>query len=133
MLKNTSAKQDARGFKLVPESWLTWLRKVPFGGALGVALAGALLWFAPHLIPEGWKTEAVVGVFLAVGVVVHRVGEALLGWLVEPAARHLRARWEAALQLRKIERYRRRRLIAAAEARRLAEGIARKDVQAGRK
>jgi len=133
MLKNTAAKQDTRGFKLVPESWLTWLRKVPFGGALGVALAGALLWFAPHLIPEGWRVEAVVGVFLAAGVVVHRLGESLFGWFVEPAARHLRARWEAALQLRKIERYRKQRLLDAAEARRLAGAIARKDVTGSRR
>lgn len=133
MLKNTAAKKDTRGFKLVPESWLTWLRKVPFGGALGVALAGALLWFAPHLIPEGWKVEAVVGVFLAGGVVVHRLGEALFGWFAEPAARHLRARWEAALQLRKIARYRKQRLLDAAEARRLAGAVARKDVAGGRR
>lgn len=133
MLKNAATKQDTRGFKLVPESWLTWLRKVPFGGALGVALAGALLWFAPHLIPEGWRVEAVVGVFLAAGVVVHRLGESLFGWFVEPAARHLRARWEAALQLRKIERYRKQRLLDAAEARRLAGAIARKDVTGSRR
>lgn len=133
MLKNTAGKKDTRGFKLVPESWLTWLRKVPFGGALGVALAGALLWFAPHLIPEGWKVEAVVGVFLAAGVVVHRLGEALFGWFAEPGTRHLRARWEAALQLRKISRYRKQRLLSAAEARRLSEVIARKDVTAARR
>ena len=133
MLKNAAGKKDTGGFKLVPESWLRWLKKVPFGGALGVALAGALLWFAPHLVPEGWKTEAVVGVFLAAGVVVHRIGEALFGWFVEPAARHLRARWEATLQLRKIDRYRRQRLLAAAEARRLAGAIARKDVTGNRR
>jgi uncharacterized membrane protein len=133
MLKNTAGKQDTRGFKLVPESWLRWLKKVPFGGAVGVALAGALLWFAPHLVPQGWRVEAVVGVFLAAGVVVHRLSEALLGWFVEPAARHLRARWEAALQLRKVERYRRQRLIAAAEAKRLAGAIARKDVTGARR
>jgi hypothetical protein len=133
MLKNTSVKQDARGFKLVPEAWLRWLKKVPFGGALGVALAGALLWFAPHLVPDGWKTEAVVGVFLAAGVVIHRIGESLFGWFAEPAARHLRARWEAALQLRKIERYRKQRLLDAAEARRLAAAIARKDVTGTRR
>jgi uncharacterized membrane protein len=133
MLKNAAPKQDTKGFKLVPESWIRWLKKVPFGGALGVALAGALLWFAPHLVPEGWKVEAVVGVFLAAGVVAHRLGESLFSWFAEPAVRHLRARWEASLQLRKVERYRRERLLPAAEARRLASQIAHRDVTGGRR
>lgn len=133
MLKNSAPKQDTRGFKLLPESWLGWLKKVPFGGAVGVALAGALLWFAPDVIPEGWKVEAVVGVFLAAGVVVHRLLGALLGWFVEPATRHLRSRWEAALKLRKIERYQRLGAIPPADARRLITAVAKKDVTSPRK
>jgi len=62
------------------------------------------------------------------GVVLHRVLEMLLGWLLEPAQRHLGARFEAWLRIGKVEQYRRRGLLAEEEARALLERIVRDDV-----
>jgi hypothetical protein len=62
------------------------------------------------------------------GVVLHRVLEMLLGWLLEPVQRHLGARFEAWLRIAKVERYRRRGLIAEEEAQALLERIVRDDV-----
>ncbi len=95
---------------------------------MGVVVAGVVLWRAPGIVPAGWTAEAVLSLGMALGVVIHRLLDAVLGWLVEPMVRHLGARWEAAIQLGKLARYRKRGLIPDGEARELTGRIVRADV-----
>jgi hypothetical protein len=133
-LKNTAPLEgDAARPLKVAFNWVTAtganiLRTLPLGGAAGVVAAGLVLWFAPKLVPAGWSAEAVLSLGMGSGVVLHRVLEMLLGWLLEPAQRHLGARFEAWLRIGKVEQYRRRGLIAEEEARALLERIVRDDV-----
>jgi len=113
-------------------SWATWLRYVPFGGILGVLASVAIVWKLPRYVPEGWKPETFVGVGLAVGIAVSRICNWLFGWLFgwffEPILRHMRAAWEARIQVRKLERYRKSGFIDEEELKKLAAKIAKSDV-----
>ena len=105
-LKNTAPVSE--GFKAkfnwVTQAGASTLRNLPFGGALGVVAAGIVLWLAPQLIPEGWSAEAVLSLGMGAGVVVHRLFVGTFGWFIEPMKRHLGSRWEAWIQLGKLER-----------------------------
>jgi hypothetical protein len=115
-------------FNWVTTTGANILRTLPLGGAAGVVGSGFVLWFAPRLVPEGWSAEAVLSLGMGAGVVAHRLLDLAIGWLLEPAHRHLGARFEAWLRLGKVERYRRRGLIPEEEARALVERIVRDDV-----
>ena len=129
-LKNTAPLGGSlkAKFNWVTQSGASVLKNLPFGGATGVVASGAVLWFAPQLVPEGWSAEAVLSLGMGGGIVAHRVFDGLLGWFVEPARLHLAARWEASLRLRKLEGYRNRKLIPDAEAEALVTRIVKDDV-----
>ena len=129
-LKNTAPLGGSlkAKFNWVTQSGASVLKNLPFGGATGVVASGAVLWFAPDLVPEGWSAEAVLSLGMGGGIVAHRVFDGLLGWFVEPARLHLGARWEASLRLRKLEGYRNRNLIPDAEAEALVTRIVKDDV-----
>jgi hypothetical protein len=131
-LKNTAPVSE--GFKAkfnwVTQAGASTLRNLPFGGALGVVAAGIVLWLAPQLIPEGWSAEAVLSLGMGAGVVVHRLFVGTFGWFVEPMKRHLGARWEAWIQLGKLERYNRRGMIKAEQVHVLTERIVQDDIKA---
>jgi hypothetical protein len=55
------------------------IKSLPFGGAVGVVVAGAMLWLAPRLVPEGWSSEAVLSLGMGTGVVLHRLVDAWFG------------------------------------------------------
>ena len=115
-------------FNWVTQAGSSVLRNLPFGGAVGVVASGAVLWFAPHLVPAGWSAEAVLSLGMGLGVVLSRLVEGVAGWFFEPARRHLGARWEAWLRLGKLDGYRKRGLIAEREAQELAVKIVKEDL-----
>jgi len=88
----------------------------------------AIVWKLPSYVPEGWKPETFVAVGLAVGIGVSRISNWLFGWFFEPILRHLRAAWEARIQVRKLERYRKSGFIDEDEIKKLAAKIAKSDV-----
>jgi hypothetical protein len=104
------------------------LRSIPFGGALGVAAAGGALWLAPEILPAGWSSQSFLALGMGVGIVADRVVSATIGWVIAPVLRHLAARWEAMLQLRKLGGYQKRRVIGEADGKRIALRIAKSDV-----
>jgi hypothetical protein len=129
-LKNTAPLRGSikAKFNWVTQSGASVLKNLPLGGATGVVASGAVLWFAPELVPEGWSAEAVLSLGMGGGIVAHRIFDGLLGWFVEPARLHLGARWEASLRLRKLEGYRSRKLIPDVEADALVTRIVKDDV-----
>lgn len=129
-LKNTAPPGGSlkAKFNWVTQSGASVLKNLPFGGATGVVASGAVLWFAPGLVPQGWSAEAVLSLGMGGGIVAHRIFDGLLGWFVEPARLHLGARWEASLRLRKLEGYRSRKLIPDTEANALITRIVKDDV-----
>jgi hypothetical protein len=132
-LRNTAplhGKPLVNRLNLLTRTGASLIRTVPFGGAVGIVAAGVFLWLAPERVPPGWSAQAVITLGMAAGVVLHRVIDAVSGWLVEPGERHLRATWNAWIGLAKIERYRRRGILSAEEAQQLAGKIARDDVAA---
>ncbi len=104
------------------------LKSIPFGGALGVAAAGGALWLAPEILPTGWSSQSFLALGMGAGIVLDRLVSATIGWIIAPVIRHLAARWEATLQLRKLARYRARRVIGDADGKRIAVRIAKSDV-----
>ena len=134
-LRNT-APRDAplkARFNLVTQAGASLLRNLPFGGAVGVVVAGVVLWFAPGLGPAGWSAEAVLSLGMGSGVVLQRLFDGAVGWFLEPAKRHLGARWEARIRLGKLDGYRKRGLLAESDAKELATRIVREDVSPRRK
>ena len=108
------------------------LKSLPFGGALGVVLAGLMLWFTPEVLPDGWSPQSFLAFGLGAGIVAGRLIAATIGWIIAPILRHLESRWEARIQLGKLSRYRRRGLIGTADGRRIALRIAKSDVAGDR-
>ncbi|HSE51699.1 MAG TPA: hypothetical protein VLB00_05895 [Gemmatimonadales bacterium] len=104
------------------------LRSIPFGGALGVVAAGTALWLAPEILPAGWSPQSFLAFGMGTGIVIDRLLAATIGWIVSPLLRHLSSRWEATLQLGKLERYQRRGTIGGADGKRIALRIAKSDV-----
>ena len=92
-----------------------------------------MLWLAPHLIPEGWSAEAVLSLGMGGGIVSIACWLGLLGWFIEPVRRHLGARWEAWIQLSKLEGYSKRGMIAAEQAHLLTDRIVQDDINAKKK
>lgn len=131
-LKNSAPVSE--GFKAkfnwVTQAGANTLRNLPFGGALGVVAAGIVLWLAPRFIPEGWSAEAVLSLGMGTGVVVHRLFVGTFGWFIEPMKRHLGARWEAWIQLGKLERYSKRGLIGTEQVHLLTDRIVQQDITA---
>jgi hypothetical protein len=115
-------------FNLVTQTGASLLRNLPFGGAVGVVVAGIILWFAPGLVPIGWSAEAVLSLGMGSGVVLQRLVDGAVGWFFEPARRHLGARWEARIRLGKLDGYRKRGLVAESDAKELATRIVREDL-----
>jgi hypothetical protein len=129
-LRNT-APRDAplkATFNLVTQTGAALLRNLPFGGAVGVVAAGIVLWFAPGLVPAGWTAEAVLSLGMGSGVVLQRLVDGAFGWFLEPARRHLGARWEARIRLGKLEGYQKRGLLAPADAKDLTTRIVKDDL-----
>ena len=129
-LRNTAPRSSplmAR-FNWVSQSGASLLRNLPFGGAVGVVASGVVLWFAPRLVPEGWSAEAVLSLGMGSGIVLHRLLDGALGWFLEPVRRHLGARWEAFIRLGKLDRYRKRGVIAARDANLLIGRIVKDDI-----
>jgi hypothetical protein len=116
------------GFNWVTTAGASVMRNLPLGGTIGVVVGGIILWFLPRVVPQGWSAEAVLSLGMGAGVVVHRLIDGILGWFIEPMRRHLGARWEARLRLRKLDRYRKEGLIPAEEADVLLGRIVRDDV-----
>lgn len=108
------------------------LKSIPFGGALGVVTAGGALWLAPEIVPDGWSSQSFLAFGMGAGIVIDRLVSATIGWIVSPVLRHVSARWEATLQLRKLELYRRRGVIGGADGKRIATRIAKSDVDGDR-
>ncbi len=131
-LKNTApvGRTIKATFNWVTQAGASTLKNLPFGGAIGVVAAGVVLWFAPRLVPDGWSAEAVLSLGMGSGIVLHRLFDGLLGWLVEPARRHLGARWEAVLQLGKLHRYEKRGMIPAEQVHALTDRIVQDDIKA---
>ena len=130
-LKNTAPKGPlAVKLNLLTTTGAALVKSLPFGGAVGVVVAGAVLWLAPRLVPEGWSSEAVLSLGMGAGVVLHRLVDAWFGWFFAPLGRHLHARWDAAIQLAKLGRYQKRGLIPPEDAHDIAGRIVRADVQA---
>ena len=131
-LKNAAPVSE--GFKAkfnwVTQAGASTLRNLPFGGALGVVAAGMVLWLAPQFIPEGWSAEAVLSLGMGAGVVVHRLFVGTFGWFIEPMKRHLGARWEAWIQLGKLEGYSKRGMIAQDQVHLLTDRIVQQDITA---
>jgi hypothetical protein len=126
---DTSATRPLKvAFNWVTTAGSNVLRTLPLGGAFGVVAAGLVLWFAPRLVPDGWSAEAVLSLGMGAGVVTHRLLDALVGWMLEPARRHLGSRFEAWLRIWKVERYRRRGLLADEDAKLLLQRIVQDDV-----
>jgi hypothetical protein len=131
-LKNTAPREHPirAAFNWVTQAGASVLQNVPFGGAVGVVGSGVVLWFAPQFIPDGWSAEAVLSLGMGSGIVLHRLADGLLGWFIEPARRHLGARWEAFLRLGKLDRYRERGLIGTDIADELMGRIVKDDITA---
>ena len=129
-LRNTAPSEGTlkARFNWVTQSGAALLRNLPFGGAIGVVGSGIVLWFAPQLVPQGWSAEAVLSLGMGSGIVLHRLLDGALGWLIETVRRHLGARWEASLRLGKLERYRKRGLLPVEDAAALTGQIVREDI-----
>ena len=134
-LRNT-APRDAplkAKFNLVTQAGASLLRNLPFGGAVGVVAAGVILWFVPGLVPAGWSAEAVLSLGMGSGVVLQRLLDGAVGWFFEPARRHLGARWEARIRLGKLDGYRKRGLLAEADAKEMMGRIVKDDLMPRKK
>ena len=131
-LKNTAPLSEGykAKFNWVTQAGASTLRNLPFGSALGVVAAGLVLWLAPHLIPDGWSAEAVLSLGMGAGVVLHRVFVGTFGWFIEPMKRHLGSRWEAWIQLGKLEGYSKRGMIDSEQAHVLTDRIVQQDITA---
>lgn len=131
-LKNTApiGRTVKATFNWVTQAGASTLRNLPFGGALGVVTSGVILWFAPQLVPEGWSAEAVLSLGMGSGIVLHRLLDGMLGWLIEPMRRHLGSRWEAWIQLGKLDGYRKRGLLPGEQAQVLTARIVQDDINA---
>lgn len=129
-LKNTAPAGDRfiTRLNLLTRSGVSLLKSLPFGGAVGVVTSGIVLWFLPSLVPAGWSAEAVLSLGMGGGMVLERLVNGLLGWFLEPVRRHLGSRWEAWLQLRKLDGYARRGMLQEKDAAELTEKIVRADV-----
>jgi len=84
------------------------------------------------VLPDGWSSQSFLAFGMGAGIVVDRLVSATIGWIVSPVLRHVSARWEATLQLRKLELYRRRGVIGGADGKRIATRIAKSDVDGDR-
>ena len=104
------------------------LKSIPFGGALGVAIAGLALWIDPTILPAGWSSQSFLALGMGVGIVVDRILGVTVGWILTPVFKHLASRWEATLQLRKLGGYQKRQLIGPVDGKRIALKIAKHDV-----
>jgi len=62
--------------------------------------------------------------------VVHRLFVGTFGWFIEPMKRHLGARWEASIQLGKLEGYSKRGMIAQDQVHLLTDRIVQQDITA---
>ncbi len=131
-LKNTApiGRTVKASFNWVTQAGANTLRNLPFGGALGVVVAGAVLWLTPPFVPDGWSAEAVLSLGMGSGVVLHRLLHGALGWFFEPMRRHLGSRWEAWIQLGKLDGYRKRGLLPAEQAHVLTDRIVQDDINA---
>ena len=131
-LKNTAPAGGGlkARFNWVTQAGASTLKNLPFGAAVGVVASGIGLWLAPHLIPEGWSAEAVISLGMGGGIVVHRLLEGALGWFIEPMRRHLGSRWEAWIQLGKLDGYRKRGLLPGEQAEVLTARIVQEDINA---
>ena len=131
-LKNTApiGRTVKASFNWVTQAGANTLRNLPFGAALGVVASGAILWLAPHVVPEGWSAEAVISLGMGAGIVLHRLLDWGLGWFVEPVRRHLGSRWEAWLQLDKLDGYQKRGLLPPDQAQVLTARIVKDDIDA---
>ena len=129
-LRNTAPRTDTlkARFNWVTQAGASVLRNLPFGGAVGVVGSGVILWFLPHLVPEGWSAEAVLSLGMGSGMVMQRLLDGALGWFLEPVKRHLGSRWEAWLRLGKLEAYRKRGMVAGEEVAALTQRIVKDDV-----
>ena len=117
-------------FNWVTQAGASTLKNLPFGAALGVVSSGIVLWLAPHFVPEGWSAEAVISLGMGGGIVVHRLLDGTLGWFIEPMRRHLGSRWEAWIQLGKLDGYRKRGLLPGEQAEVLTARIVQDDINA---
>jgi hypothetical protein len=117
-------------FNLVTAAGLNAFRKLPFGGAVGIVVAGGILWLAPQLVPDGWPAEAVLSLGMGSGVVLSRLFDAMLGWFFEPIRRHLGSGWEAVLELRKLDHYRKLGMLPEEKADALTGEIVQEDITA---
>jgi hypothetical protein len=104
------------------------LKSIPFGGALGVVVAGGALWIRPEVLPAGWNAQSFLAFGMGAGIVADRLLSAIFGWMLGPILRHLASRWEATLQLGKLSRYQKRGLIGGVDGKRIALRIAKSDV-----
>ena len=134
-LRNTAPRDPSlkARFNLVTQAGSSLLRNLPFGGAVGIVAAGAILWFAPRLVPVGWSAEAVLSLGMGSGVVLQRLADSAVGWFLEPAKRHLGSRWEARIRMSKLDGYRKRGLLTESDAKELATRIVKDDVSPRRK
>ena len=117
-------------FNWVTQAGASTLKSLPFGAAVGVVASGIVLWLAPRLIPEGWSAEAVISLGMGGGIVLHRLLDGTLGWFIEPMRRHLGSRWEAWIQLGKLDGYRKRGLLPGEQAEVLTARIVQDDINA---
>ncbi len=131
-LKNTAPLDGGlkARFNWVTQAGASTLKNLPFGAAVGVVVSGIVLWLAPQLVPDGWSAEAVISLGMGSGIVLHRLLEGLLGWFIEPMRRHLGSRWEAWIQLGKVDGYRKRGLLPGEQAQVLTTRIVEDDIKA---
>jgi hypothetical protein len=98
---------------------------------LGLAVAGGIHFLGPDISPDGW-TEAPFTLFCIIcGMLMERSIHYTFGWYVDARLRHQAARYEAALELRKLRIYEKEGVLNQADARRIAARIARRDISGG--
>lgn len=123
---STDRKALSDTLSLIPR-----LKQYPLGAMLGIVTAATMNYAAPELTPEGWMQAPFTLACVAAGILVERSAHYVIGWYLDPKVHHLAASREARIQLAKLRGYEKAGTITAAEARKIAAKIAKRDVAGG--
>jgi hypothetical protein len=107
---------------------VTRIRQYSWGALLGLAATGAAAVLVPSLKDRPWLDAPIAILCVAGGMLIERLVRYFIGRDFDLRLQHRNATREAERELEKLREYRRKGLISAAEAKKLAARIGKRDV-----